>query len=199
MHPNRDSHPSAALSAGQVLTLPVQKLLNFVLFQLGWFACVLGAAARRPLLGCGIALLIIGWHLWRAPHPARESSLLLLAMLVGGIWDSLLVWLGLLQYPVGMLLPGTAPYWIVVMWALFASTLNLSLRWLKQYLLLSILLGAVAGPIAYLAGARLGALSFTQPVPALMILALGWAVVTPLLLKLSSRFDGYAASARRYA
>jgi len=199
MNPNRESHSSTALYAGQVLPLPGQSLLNFILFQLGWFACVLGAATRQPLLGFGSAFLIIGWHLWRAPHPAREGTLLLLAMLIGAIWDSLLVWLGLLQYPAGMLLPGTAPYWIVAMWALFASTLNLSLRWLKRYRLLPILLGASAGPLAYFAGSRLGALSFTQPVPALIVLALGWAVLTPMLLRLSIRFDGYAASARRYA
>jgi len=174
------------------------KMINFVLFQIGWFACVLSGAARQPLIGVAIAAAIIGWHVWRAQQPSREIILLLLAMLVGALWDSLLVWQAWLDYPAGILLPHTAPYWIIIMWALFASTLNLSLRWLKAHLLLAVILGAVAGPLAYYAGARLGAVDFLQPTPAFIALALGWAVFTPLLVILSNRFDGYALLARRH-
>ena len=174
------------------------KVINFVLFQIGWFACVLSGAAMQPLIGALVAAAIIAWHVWRAQQPSREIILLLIAMLVGALWDSLLVWQAWLDYPAGMLLPNTAPYWIIIMWALFASTLNLSLRWLKDHLLISVILGAVAGPLAYYAGARLGAVDFVQPTAALIALALGWAVFTPLLVILSNRFDGYAVLVRRH-
>lgn len=173
-------------------------MLNFVLFQIGWFACVISGAAKQPLIGVAIALLIIGWHLWRAQQPAQEIYLLLAAMLLGALWDSLLVWQAWLDYPAGMLLPHTAPYWIIIMWALFASTLNLSLRWLKNRLILAVILGAIAGPLAYYGGARLGAVNFVQPIYASIALALGWAVFTPVLVMLSNRFDGYPVSARRH-
>lgn len=175
-----------------------EKVLNFVLFQLGWFACVISSAAKQPLLGSAVAAAIIGWHLWRAPQPTREFYLIGTAMLIGVMWDSLLVWQDWLNYPAGMLIANTAPYWIVMLWALFATTLNLSLRWLKQHMRLAIVLGAVAGPLAYYGGARLGALDFVQPVNALVALAIGWAVFTPLLVLLSKRFDGYAVLTRRY-
>ncbi|MBI1424993.1 MAG: DUF2878 family protein [Gammaproteobacteria bacterium] len=173
-----------------------RKISNFVLFQIGWFACVLSGAAMQPLMGVAIAAAIIGWHVWRAQQPAKEIYLILAAMLVGALWDSLLVWQTWLDYPAGILLPHTAPYWIIIMWALFASTLNLSLRWLKSHLLLAVILGAIAGPLAYYAGARLGAVDFVQPTSAFIALALGWAVFTPLLVILSKRFDGYALLAR---
>lgn len=173
-------------------------LLNFVLFQIGWFACVLSGAAKQPLIGAAIAALIIGWHVWHAQQPAKEISLLLIAMLVGAVWDSLLVWQAWLNYPAGILFPNTAPYWIIMLWALFATTLNLSLRWLKQHMVLAILLGAVAGPLAYYGGARLGAVDFVQPANAIIALAIGWALFTPLLVLLSNRFDGYAVLARRH-
>jgi hypothetical protein len=173
------------------------KLLNFVLFQLGWFACVISSAAKLPLLGSAVAVAIIGWHLWRAQQPSREFYLIVTAMLIGVTWDSLLVWQAWLHYPAGILLPNTAPYWIVMLWALFATTLNLSLRWLKQHMRLAIVLGAVAGPLAYYGGARLGALDFVQPASALLALSIGWAVFTPLLILLSKRFDGYAVQPRR--
>lgn len=168
------------------------KLLNFVLFQIGWFACVLSAAADTPRTGVAIAGLIIGLHLWRASQPRQEMSLLLIAMLIGAAWDSLLVILGWLDYASGMLIAGTAPYWIIAMWALFATTLNVSLHWLKQHYAMATLLGAIAGPLAYAGGAGLGAVQFLDINKAFAALALGWAVLTPLLLVLATRFNGYA-------
>ena len=171
-------------------------IVNFVLFQVGWFACVLGGAWLHPVVGAGIALAIIGLHIWRAARPERELYLVLLAMLIGGVWDSVLVWRHWLEYPAGTLMANTAPYWIVVMWGLFATTLNVSLRWLKERLVLGALLGAFAGPLAYFGGARLGAVQFIDPGTVLVALGIGWAVFTPLLVTLSRRFDGYPAPAR---
>jgi hypothetical protein len=78
------------------------------------------------------------------------------------------------------------------MWMLFATTLNVSLRWLRRYPLAAIALGAIGGPLAYWAGARLGAMEFAAPVAATAALAFGWALLTPLLVWLAQRFDGYA-------
>ena len=78
------------------------------------------------------------------------------------------------------------------MWALFATILNVSLRWLKGRWAVAALAGAVAGPLAYYGGSRLGALQFGNEGVALIALSLGWAVFTPLLMALSERYDGYA-------
>ena len=166
-------------------------LVNFGLFQIGWFGCVLSSAAGRPWLGAILAAVIIGWHLWRAPSAAAELKLIGLAVLIGAVWDSLLVWQGWLNYQHGMLLPFAAPYWIVIMWALFATTLNVSLRWLKGRWLSAALFGAIGGPLAYYAGQRLGAVEFVEMHSALLALLLGWALFTPLLMALSRRYDGY--------
>ena len=166
-------------------------LINFMLFQLGWFACVLSGAAGRPWLGAVLAIVIIGWHIWRAPRPEAELKLIGVALVIGAVWDSLLVWQGWLNYPSGMLLPYAAPYWIVIMWALFATTLNVSLRWLKGRWLYALAFGALGGPLAYFAGQRLGAVEFIDMRNALLALLVGWALFTPLLLALSRRYDGY--------
>ena len=91
-----------------------------------------------------------------------------------------------------MLLSFAAPYWIVAMWALFATTVNLSLRWLKGRLWLALILGAIGGPLAYFAGYRFGAVTFLESTTALILLSLGWALWTPLLVLASGRYDGYA-------
>ena len=67
----------------------------------------------------------------------------------------------------------------------------MSLGWLKRSLPLALLFGAVGGPLAYVAGGKLGGLSFLQQTTALVALAIGWAVITPLLLRIADRFDGY--------
>jgi hypothetical protein len=111
--------------------------------------------------------------------------LILLAVLLGTTWDSWLVIQGWLNFNSGMWHPLLAPYWIIMLWALFATTINSSLAWLKQRYLLAALLGAIAGPAAYYAGNRLGAVELAHPEQALLALALGWSIWLPLLLYLS--------------
>jgi hypothetical protein len=55
--------------------------------------------------------------------------------------------------------------------------------------LLAAALAAVAAPLSYLAGQRLGALSMPRPALALAAQAVGWAVILPLLLHLARRLD----------
>jgi hypothetical protein len=166
---------------------------NFVAFQLGWFACVLGAAHGLPWAGTGVALAIVAWHLSRAARPRAELVLVLIAAGVGAVWDSGLSALGWIRYPSGVLIEGTAPHWIVAMWMLFATTLNVSLAWLRRNRPLAAVFGALGGPLAYVGGAKLGALTFAAQDAALVALALGWAVLTPLLLQLARRFDGFTS------
>jgi hypothetical protein len=167
-------------------------LANFILFQVGWFACVLGGANDRPWLGTSIALAIVVWHVGRSPRPRAETILVLAAAGIGAVADTLPVAADWVRYASGTVVPGTAPVWLVAMWMLFATTLNVSLRWLRRYPLAAIALGALGGPLAYWGGARLGAMEFVAPVAATVALAIGWAVLTPLLVWLARRFDGYA-------
>lgn len=94
---------------------------------------------------------------------------------------------GLLQYA-----PGTpdvaalAPTWIIALWLLLACTFRSSLGWLGKRYVLAALLGAVSGPLSYLAGARCGAIKFSHNIPiSLVILALVWGIVLPTLAWLS--------------
>lgn len=170
--------------------------INFLLFQAGWFATVLGAANGQPWMGPVVVLAIVALHLRAARRPAVEARLVAGAVLLGLAADSLLLATGWIAYPNGGWIPGVAPYWIVSLWALFATTLNVSMRWLSGRAALAALFGAVGGPLSYLAGARLGAMSFVETAPAVAALAVVWAVAMPLLMKLASRFDGTADRSR---
>ncbi|MEP7208708.1 MAG: DUF2878 domain-containing protein [Casimicrobiaceae bacterium] len=173
---------------------PMALAINVVLFQFGWFACVLGAARGTPWLGPVVVAAIVGWHLARATFPGRELALIASAALAGVLFETLLVRAGWVRFDGRTIATGMGPYWMVALWALFATTLNVSLRALHRRPVLALLLGAIGGPAAYYGGARLGALDLVELQAALLALAVGWGLITPLLVALARRLDGYAGA-----
>ncbi|CAN7610187.1 DUF2878 domain-containing protein [Caballeronia sp. LjRoot31] len=162
----------------------------FVIGQLGWFACVLSAARDVPWMGVATTIVLLAVHLARVERPLQEFKLLVSVLVVGAIWESVPVATGLLVYPNGVVFPGIAPDWILALWALFAAQFNTAFGWLKQHMLLASVLGAIAGPMSFRAGAALGAVRFAQPWPATILLAIGWAILMPVMILLSRRWDG---------
>lgn len=165
-------------------------LINFAAFQLGWFSCVLSASNGLPWLGLLVVCLIVTLHVRTAEQPSHELHLLALCLAMGLVFDSLLVTSGWVRYPSGMLVSGLAPYWILAMWALFSTTLNYSMSWLKSSLVLASVMGAVFGPLSYLAGQRLGAIELVDFRSSMAALAIIWAIVMPVLVYTANRFDG---------
>lgn len=162
-------------------------LRNVVLYQLGWFAAVLSAAAGHAWLAAASLVPLLAAHVWLCAGRMAELRLLSIAGLIGLAWDSLVMATGWQRYDGGQLLPLLAPLWVVALWAQFATLLRVSLRWLRGRPALAAMLGAVGGPIAWAAGARLGAVRLVDPVAALAMQAAGWAVLTPCLVRLGAR------------
>jgi hypothetical protein len=167
-------------------------LLNLALYQLAWFGCVLGAAVREPAWGYATVSLAVLWHLGRAPKPMRESLLLLAVVAVGALFELLLVQSGWVSMAPELLVAGVLPLWMVALWAAFGTTLNIALRALRDRGGLVAVLALVGAPLAYAAGARLGAFEFNNPPFAIAAVAAGWALLLPLLLRAARRLDGYA-------
>ncbi|MEO8603814.1 MAG: DUF2878 domain-containing protein [bacterium] len=167
--------------------------LNFALYYAGWFACVLGPAWGYPWTGTLIALALIAAHLGLARRRREELELMLSAAALGVVVDSLQIAIGALRFPVGSVVDWLPPPWLIVVWAQFAATFHYSMRWLKGRPWSAALFGAVGGPLAFAAGARLGVVQFHPAVwPSLVSLAVVWASVMPLLLRLAARHEGRA-------
>ena len=66
----------------------------------------------------------------------------------------------------------------------------------RPFYLLAALFGAIGGPLAFFAGERLDAVVFPQTAPAIVVLAVGWAAMFPLLMWLSQRYDGFAGNVK---
>ncbi len=167
-------------------------LINFAAFQVGWFSSVIGAAQQMPWLGPLAFLVVLAIHLRQASRPKSELGLVIACGIIGVFFDSLLVAAGWVTYPSGLFSEMLAPYWIVTMWMLFGTTLNLSMGWMKGRPVLAALLGAFGGPSSYYAGQKLGGIQFLEFFPAMISLAIGWAIFMPLLMHLAERLDGSA-------
>lgn len=176
---------------GSRLSPGTRKTVNFIVYQSSWLAGVVAAAHGQAALGCLAVVAAIGLHLWLAPQRAPEIRLVLAALGVGLAWESLLVSLGLFRYSSGNFAAGLAPYWILALWAQFATTLNLSLAWLKGRPVLGAVFGLVGGPLAYFAGYRLGALHSPDLPLALALQGIGYGVFVPLLCALAVRWNGF--------
>lgn len=163
-------------------------IANVGLFKIGWLSCVYGAASGFAFEGCLLALFIVAISVKQANN--RQSELLTIALitLVGLIWESLVASQHLMIYATqsnpqleGWAIDGLvlAPYWLIVMWALFATTINQSMAWLKDRLIVATIMGGIFGPLAFVAGEKLGAVVFVNESAAMVLLAIGWALLMP--------------------
>ena len=156
-------------------------VINLSLYEAAWLACVFGAAGGYPWLGIVVCLTAVGIHLLRTDQLQSELLLISAIVLYGATFDSLLAQSGWISYQQHFPSAAFAPLWIIGLWAAFATIVRTSLQWLKGRSVLAAALGALGGPLAYLAGARLGAIEIIEVWPAAVTLGLGWALLMYVL------------------
>ncbi len=177
----------------------MDRFLNLLLYQLGWFACVLGGAWNFPWLGVTIALGLAGVHFLLAADRSLQIRLALTAAMLGLIVDTGQLWAGVFTFPRGSLVAWLPPPFLTVLWVQFATTLRYSMSWLSHRYALSALFGLLGAPLAFFAGERLGAIDFQAPrLTHFLILGLIWSVSVPLLIGISDRWAARFGVAPKY-
>ncbi len=110
------------------------------------------------------------------------------AAMIGPLADIPLVMAGLIALREPLLLGALMPLWWWGLWAMFGAAFPASFGWLRERPALAAILGAAGGPLAYLAGGRLGAIGLPPPLwQNLLAIAAIWAVLMPLAALVSSR------------
>lgn len=173
-------------------------LINFAVFQVAWLLCVIGGATQMPWLGPVAVLVALAIHFNAARKPFEEALLVVICAVIGAGFDSILVAAGWVTYKAGLFSDYLAPYWIIAMWMLFATTLNVSMRWLRGKPRLAATFGFFGGPAAYITGQKLGGITLSNEVAALTALAIGWAIMMPVLMWLSENLDGMPGRRRNW-
>lgn len=161
-------------------------ILNLAGYQAGWIATVYGATHDMPWLGPLSVSLFVATHLLLSARPLHSTGLILIVLAYGAMQESVMLRLELVAYPTS---PGSIPFWMLALWALFATTLSVSLRWFQTRPLIAALTGAVLGPLAYWAGAAAGAITLPTLSLSLSSLVLAWMVGFPLLLQVARRLE----------
>ena len=152
-------------------------LLNYLLYQVGWFACVLGAASQRPLAGALVGVAMGAVHFLLCGERLIEARLVMLATVVGALVEMAQIATGTYRFASGTWSAALPPLWLLAMWAQFATTFRFSMRRVIARPVPAALFGAMGGPLAFLAGQRFGAVILLPPVPfGLLRLSVGWAM-----------------------
>ena len=162
-------------------------LANAGLYEAGWFAVVLGIAWGSPWIGSALGIVTILAHLAIVTDRRIELQRIAAAVFIGVVVETINSKFGIYEVIGANQLNTTFAPWLLVIWAGLATAFYRSLRWLSGRYLLAIPIGALAGPIAFWAGERLGAIVMTREPELLGLLALQWAIALPLLTWTSDR------------
>jgi hypothetical protein len=164
---------------------------NLISVNIGWLACILGAARGHYWLGLVVVPILFIIHI-TAIQRRKILEIFIVAMAstaIGFLTDTILIIVGTVE-PNRWLMP--APFttvWDLMIWANFSLTLNASLRFLQKRPLIAASLGVICAPGTYYAGDRLGALNFSEPVfSSLLWIGIVWLFAMPCLSLMAMYF-----------
>jgi len=164
--------------------LRYNNLVNIVWYQTLWFTAILGQTTYEWALA-----LLLGLHLFLVPNWRSELKVMLACGLVGITADSTLTSLGVYMFtptPSLLGLPLSIPFWLMTIWIGFAGTLLHSFSFFMTRPIVGTLIVAALAPFSYMAGVRLGAVSFGPDAPvAMAIIGAVWLCLMPTLGRIS--------------
>jgi Protein of unknown function (DUF2878) len=157
----------------------MQGVISFIVLQIGWISAVLGAAWGLYWLGPVVIVVLCVLHLFYTWSWQEDLKLMLVLMVIGTMLDSAQIQLGFLKFR-GTYSDLLCPLWISALWLHFGTLRHALLKWIGHRPWLAAMAGALGGPLAYLAGERMGAVEFHPALwPTLAALALQWGLVLP--------------------
>lgn len=166
--------------------MPARRLrviCNLVLYQIGWIACVVGAAHGRPEFGLAATGLALVVAIAMSATPRQIVLLALLGIAIGTCVESALLATGQVTYASPGPVPAVPPMWILALWVGLAINANELLGWMHGRPMLQVVFAVLGAPLAYVGGERLGAMTFVEPrALGLALLACLWAVAFPALM-----------------
>lgn len=155
-------------------------IVNAVLFQIVWFACVVGGGSYGwfwPGVLATLALVLSVRH----SDTARHDVLLAIVLTPAGwLMDTLWIQLGVLDF----FGASVAPFWIVLLWLGLALTVHHSLVFFRERPLVGAVAVMLTAPVSYLAGERLGAVIVPHPL-SLGYISLTWGLFFYAVFRLS--------------
>lgn len=173
--------PDPVKSPNRRMSRVMEIAASAVLFNISWLAIV---ASQSNAVAPAVVVAHLLVHFWLLGRDAGEVRLVLLLSALGFGLDHLLFSAGLFTVAGGA---GGAPLWLSCLWPVFATTLCHAFHPLWGRIPLATLAGAVGGTGSYIAGTRLTAVAFSDPLWGPVALAILWGLLFPALLALAAR------------
>lgn len=167
--------------------MPLFKILNFGLFQAGWFAAAL---LKDDAVWIMFAMVLL--HFVISPNKLADARLLMLLLPIGLTLEVSMIALGFVTFNSALVLP----VWMVLLWCLLILSFNHSLRWFRDIpLFLQVVLSGVAGLASYVAGQKFAALSIGEPqLYYATAIALVWAIQLPVMMAIIRQINAKEVS-----
>jgi len=126
----------------------IPTVVNGILFQAGWWVCML---ASTPIILTFVVFYLV---LHIKLHWLTQTQWVNVARItvLGWALDSILSFSGLLNFANGQ---QVLPIWLLSVWAMFAVTIFLSLKFLNRHLLLAAGLGLIGAGLSYFGGDKI--------------------------------------------
>ncbi len=160
---------------------PVPKIINGIFFYIGWGALVAGAANDRPWTGSLLVVAALIFHFVVTTNRLRDLVYVIIVSLVGLLIDTAFLHAQLMSYASPTLgLAWIAPLWLLLLYAQFATAIEQSMVWMRNYPILAALAGPFGGITSYSLAARIGAVTFLQDrLLVLIVVGCIWFVFLP--------------------
>lgn len=155
-----------------------QKIILVIWFYVGWFGCVFFGKwqlGEWSLVFPGVAFILL---IKDKAATKYQVIALFLSAIVGIVFDTLALRLGLISFPDPAL--AFVPLWLTSMWLLFSAMIPVSHALFKSNLLLAAILGAIFGPLSYYSGEAFEVFAFSSS-KAILIFAIFWGVCFPAI------------------
>lgn len=168
----------------------MKPLIQAVLFQGTWFACVLGG----NVFALFVTLLYLFLHDRYFMNKRKEWRLMLLFLLLGVIVDGTFFYLDVFSVPSGtQWIENLPPIWLLCLWVCVATLFAHSLSFLQGRYWLSAGLGLVGPVFSYAAGAKMAGIVLASPYwLSLIYVGMAWSLILLLGVYLCGKWGLYS-------
>ena len=164
-------------------------LIDLIVFQVGWFACVIGSAdTTTPLVFPIAGFLFILSRIVITGRFRSAFPFLIASTALGMVGDSLLVRLDLIAFYADPTVGG-APIWMILLWANFGLMLRPLFSWFLQCQTRCLIGFSLGGLLAYFSGWQLDRLAFTTVPFSSLAIAFEWGMAGLVLHQLHLRYQ----------
>lgn len=162
-------------------------LIDFVLFQAAWFACVLATRTDFPHALPLVSLLLILGRVLFTKRFRQALPFVLACAAIGVCGDAALVKLGFLGFEPYPNLFGS-PLWMVTLWLNFGLMIHPLFSWFIKSCPRALIGFSVGGIIAYYSGEKLQVLSLPMGWQSALAVGAEWGMAGMVLRFLQVRF-----------